>query len=79
MQYTIDNERGILFRIEDDEADRVARIVEQRRLVAVEPVTPEIPLVEAVAACQRISAEQHAALDDCECSRIGVKKCGMCE
>lgn len=77
MQYTID-EQGIHYQIEDDEADRVARIVEQRRLVAVEPVTPEIPLIEAVATLQRISAQQHA-WDDCECERIGVRRCGMCE
>lgn len=86
MQYTID-EQGIHYKIEDDEADRVARIVAQRRLVAVEPKKPEISLSDAVKECQKISEQQHAwekssqhaALDGCECDRIGVRRCGMCE
>lgn len=79
MTYTID-ERGIHYRIEDDEADRVARLVEQRRAIAVEPATPPIPLPDAVKACQDISAQHHAAFDAaCECEASGVRHCGMCE
>lgn len=77
MNYMIDD-NGIHLFIEDREADAVAALLDHRRLVAVEPVTPEIPIPEAVAKCQEISAQQHA-WEDCECERIGVKKCGMCE
>lgn len=78
MQYMID-EQGIHYMIEDQIADETDRLLDRRRAQAAEPNLPEISLTEAIKTCQDISA-QIAALDsDCECERIGVKPCGMCE
>lgn len=76
MNYMID-ERGIHLWVEDQIADETDRLLDQRRAQAADPTLPEIPLADAIKTCQDISAQY--AESDCECQRIGVKKCGMCE
>jgi hypothetical protein len=65
MIYTIDD-AGIHF------------IVEPAPLVV--PEFDPIPLDEAVRTCQRIAAENRAALELCECRTQGAPSlCGACE
>ncbi len=56
------DEGEYLMRIEDDYADLIMRLHEQRRAITTPDTANDIPINEAVAACARISAESHAAL-----------------
>lgn len=56
------DESGYLMMIEDDEADLILQFQAGRRAVMLPDQPNDIPINEAVAACQRISADLHEAM-----------------
>lgn len=56
------DESGYLMMIEDDYADLILQLQAERHAIALPDQPNDIPLNEAVAACQRISAELHRGL-----------------
>ena len=55
----MDGETSYLMMIEDDYADLILELKNQRRSVFQPDQANDIPLTEAVAACQAISAKWH--------------------